>query len=429
MQGNALKAAAPVTEPFVVMAKPVGPRCNLECSYCYYLETKRFYKKTPHHFSMSDNLLEKYIRQYIEASPGPLVQFTWHGGEPMLAGLDFYRLAVELQKKYLPEGWTCWNNLQTNGILLDDEWCSFLADAHFDVGLSIDGTQWLHDECRKDHSGRGTYERAVRAVRCLQDHGIQPDLLCTVTSAIAKEPLAVYRSLRALNTGWLQFIPIVRRTADGRVTSDSVTGEEYGDFLCAVFDEWIYHDLGRLEVQLFAEMSLLWLGGTANLCWMAPTCGRVLIVEHDGSVYTCDHFVAPENRIGDIETSHLGGLIESPKQRQFGLDKQERLPSPCRSCNWLSICNGGCLKDRFAFTEDGEKGLNYLCNGLRQFFAHAERPLKKVIELRKRGLPPEQVMAELRAELLAKWRGVGRNDPCPCGSGRKAKNCCWLKRP
>ncbi|HEX3045079.1 MAG TPA: anaerobic sulfatase maturase [Bacillota bacterium] len=428
MPGDALKIGSTGSEPFVVMAKPVGPLCNMECSYCYYLETERFYKSS-HSFRMSDSLLEMYVSQYIAASPGPVVQFTWHGGEPTLAGLDFYRLAVDLQKQYLPEGWDCWNNLQTNGILLDDEWCSFLADAHFDVGLSIDGTQWLHDQYRKDRNDSGTYERAVAAVHRLQAHGIQPDLLCTVTSTTAKEPIAVYRALRDLNTGWIQFIPIVRFATDGQTTSESVTGKEYGDFLCTVFDEWIHHDLGRLDIQLFAEMALVWSGGNASVCWMAPTCGRVLIVEHDGSVYSCDHFVTPDNRIGAIETCPLGTLVDLPAQRRFGNDKQTRLPSQCRSCSWLAICNGGCLKDRFALAENGEYGLNYLCDGFRQFFAHAEQPLRQVMERRKRGFTPEAIMNELRAEALVRWRGVGRNDPCPCGSGRKAKHCCWSRRP
>lgn len=414
-------------QPFVVMAKPVGSQCNLECSYCYYLETGRF-TQSQHQFRMSDTLLERYIHQYITSSPGPVVQFTWHGGEPTLAGLDFYRLVLKLQKRYLPEGWSCWNNLQTNGILLDDEWCSFLADAHFDVGLSIDGTQWLHDKNRKDHSGSGSYERVVAAVRRLQSHGIQPDLLCTVTSETAKEPLAVYRALKDLNTGWIQFIPIVRLTADGHPTADSVTGKEYGDFFCAVFDEWIRHDLGRLDVQLFAEMALVWSGGNASLCWMAPTCGRVLIVEHDGSVYSCDHFVNPDHHIGDIESSHLSALVDSPVQRSFGNEKQTKLPLQCRSCSWIEICNGGCPKDRFALAENGEQGLNYLCTGLRQFYAHAEQPLMRVMQLRKQGLTTDAIMAELLAESQVRWRGVGRNDPCPCGSGRKAKHCCWSKR-
>lgn len=430
-------------EPFTVMAKPVGPRCNLTCSYCYYLETEDMYEgRLPP--KMSDALLETYIRQYIEASPGPVVSFTWHGGEPTLAGLDFYRKAVEFQRRYLPPGWSCWNNLQTNGTLLDDEWCSFLAEENFDVGLSIDGTPRTHDTYRKDHGGRGTHERVAAAARRLQAHGIQPDLLCTVTSTSAEEPVAIYRALRDLNTGWMQFIPIVRRDPDGRVTPDSVTPEGYGDFLCAVFDEWLKNDIGRLEIQQVAEMALVWSGGEANLCWMAPTCGRVLIVEQDGAVYSCDHFVSPEHRIGyigalsqgevsasaasEVATSSLGALVDSPVQRQFGLAKRDRLPQQCRACTWLAVCNGGCPKDRFATAEDGESGLNYLCAGLTKFFAHVEQPLKRIVELRRLGRAPAAIMAQLRAESQARWRGVGRNDPCPCGSGRKAKHCCWSKR-
>jgi uncharacterized protein len=415
------------TDPFTIMAKPVGPRCNLACSYCYYLETEGMYggELPP---KMSDGLLETYIRQYIEASPGPVVSFIWHGGEPMLAGLDFYRRAVELQRRYLPTGWKVWNNLQTNGILLDDEWCSFLADAHFDVGLSIDGNQSTHDTYRRDRGGRGTYERAAQAARRLKVHGIRPDLLCTVTSTAAQDPVAVYRALRDLDTGWMQFIPIVRRDADGRVTPDSVTPEGYGDFLCAVFDEWVRNDIGRLEIQQVAEMGLVWSGGSTNLCWMAPTCGRVLIVEQDGAVYSCDHFVTPEHHVGDIESSSLAELVDSPVQRSFADAKRDRLPRQCRACAWLDICNGGCPKDRFASTEDGQTGLNYLCDGLRRFFAHAEEPLRRIVELRRMGRTPAAIMAKLRAEAHARWRGVGRNDPCPCGSGRKAKHCCWDNR-
>jgi uncharacterized protein len=426
--GEIPRIAIPESKPFVVMAKPVGPVCNLECSYCYYLETAQFYINQ-HRFRMSDALLETYIRQYIAASPGPTVLFVWHGGEPTLAGIDFFHQAIELQKHYLPQGWTCWNNLQTNGILLDDEWCSFLAEAHFDVGLSIDGTRWLHDTYRKDHQGRGTYERVAAAIHRLQAHGVQPDLLCVVTSAIAKEPVNVYRTLRDFNTGWIQFIPIVRRTTNGQVTPDSVTGEAYGRFLCTVFDEWVHHDLGKMNVQFFAEMMLVWSGGNSNVCWMSPTCGRVVIVEHDGGVYSCDHFVSPEHRIGNIETSTLSELVDAQMQHRFGDDKRDLLPAQCHSCSWLMVCNGGCPKDRFEQAEDGKPILNYLCNGLRHFYAYTEKPLKKVIDRMRQGLSAEAIMEELHSDLLVLWRGIGRNDPCPCGSGRKAKNCCWSQRP
>ena len=421
MTTEALTAA----QPFTVMAKPVGSRCNINCSYCYYLKTPRS-EQNPVRPRMTDEMLERFIRQYIEASKGPIVSFVWHGGEPSLAGLEFYRSAVELQKRYLPEGWSCWNNLQTNGILLDDEWCAFLAEAGFDVGVSIDGAQTVHDRYRRDHNGNGTYQFARAAVQQLQGHGIQPDLLCTVTSAAAKAPLAVYKALRDLNTKWIQFIPIVRREL-GEITADSVTDEDYGEFLCTVFDEWALHDIGRLNVQLFAETARVWSGGSAGLCWMAPTCGRVLIVEQDGDVYSCDHFVTPEYHIGNIETSHLRELVDLPAQRVFGENKRDSLPAQCRSCEWLPVCYGGCPKDRFVITEDGEPGWNYLCSGLRRFFSYVQPAVKLVTTLNDRGQSPEAIMEHLRAQLAAIWKDVGRNDPCPCGSGKKAKHCCWSR--
>ena len=327
-----------------------------------------------------------------------------------------------------------WNNLQTNGILLDEQWCAFLADEHFDIGLSIDGTEWLHDKYRKDHRGSGTHERAAAAARRLRSHGIQPDLLCTVTSDAAKRPLEVYRALRELNTGWIQFIPIVRRefstpAAHGDVTPDSVSGRMYGEFLCAVFDEWVLHDLGRLEVQLFAETMRVWAGGSAGLCWMAPVCGRALIVERDGGVYSCDHYVVPAYRMGDIETADLGDLAHLPAQHRFGEEKRSSLPAQCRSCPWLTVCNGGCPKYRFIRSEDGEPGLNHLCEGLRRFFSYVQPAVNLVNALAKRGHTPKSIMSHLHTRLAPLWKGVSRNDPCPCRSGRKAKHCCWSKRP
>ncbi len=415
-------------EPFVVMAKPVGAHCNLECSYCYYATTGSANQNQNEKFRMSDSLLETYIRQYIEASPGPVISFTWHGGEPTLAGIDFYRQVVALQNRYLPQGFCCWNNLQTNGILLNDEWCSFLAEHHFDVGISIDGTEWLNDAFRRDHHDQGTYSRVVEAIKRLQAHGIQPDLLCTVNAETVKEPILVYRTLRELNTGWLQFIPIIRHTESGQVTEDSVTGDDYGRFLCTVFDEWMSHDLGRLEIQQVAEALLAWSGGVVSLCTMSPTCGRVLVVEQDGSVYSCDHFVAPDYRIGDITSSSLAKLVELPVQKQFGRNKIELLPSQCKACSWLSVCNGGCIKDRFILSENGESGLNYLCSGYKQYFSHIENPVRKMIELLNNGFSYDEIKISLQKEELAKWHNIGRNDPCPCGSGRKSKHCCLSNR-
>jgi uncharacterized protein len=350
---------------------------------------------------MTDGLLELFIRQYIEASEGPDVHIVWHGGEPTLAGLDFFRRAVELQKRYLPEGWSCRNNLQTNGVLLDERWCAFIAEERFDVGLSIDGAVHLHDQYRKDHGGSGSYQNAAAAIRCLQSHGVQPDLLCTVTSSAAREPLAVYHALRELDTGWIQFIPIVRRDSEGRLTQDSVTANGYGDFLCAIFDEWALNDIGRLDVQLFAEAARVWSGGEAGLCWMAPTCGRALIVEMDGGVYSCDHYVYPKYRIGNIETRALRDLVDLPVQVRFGDNKRDLLPDKCRACAWLAVCNGGCPKDRFVMEEDTTGcglSLNHLCSGLQQFFTHAHPIATQILRLARRGLSPSAIMAGSRGK-------------------------------
>ncbi|MCL2489233.1 MAG: anaerobic sulfatase maturase [Propionibacteriaceae bacterium] len=404
--------------PFSVMAKPVGSTCNLRCTYCYYLATPTMAPR------MSDAVLEAFISGYIAAGVGlqpdqTNINFVWHGGEPTLAGLDFYRRVVELQGRYLPKGWTAWNNLQTNGVLLDDQWCQFLADNRFDVGLSIDGTEWIHDKFRPDPRGRGSYDAAASAIRRLQAHGVQPDLLCTVTSTAADHPLEVYRNLRAFGTGWMEFIPIVVRDGTG-LTPESVTGEAYGRFLVEVFDEWALHDLGTTAVQLFAETANTLGGGAPGLCWLAPTCGRALVVEADGGVYSCDHFVRPRYRLGDV--GNLAALADSAAQQAFGQAKAD-LPDKCRDCPWLALCNGGCPKDRPG------NGINILCDGLTAFFARAVPELRTVVAMASNGYASPAIMDALRTARAEKWQGVGRNDPCPCGSGRKAKHCCWPKRP
>ncbi len=375
------------------MAKPVGPLCNLECSYCYYLNTEGSKSKHPQ-LQMSDDVLEEFIKQMIQTNPGPVVSFTWHGGEPTLAGLDFYRKAVALQKEYLPKNWTCWNNLQTNGINLDDEWCSFLAKEHFDVGISIDGTQTLHDHFRKDKKGQGSYHRVVESIHRLKKAGILPDLLCTVNSLTTKDPLGVYRTLRELNTGWIQFIPILIKNSDGTLASDSVDAKAYGEFLKVIFEEWIHHDLGVVDVQIFAETAIMWAGGSASVCWLAPTCGRVMVVERNGNVYSCDHYVSSQYYLGNIENSSLADLVDSPFQKQFGQNKREHIAQKCLSCPYLKVCNGGCPKDRI---DHGDlKGLNILCEGLYAFHEHAEKPLKELMRLRMQGLSPQEIMKQLR---------------------------------
>ena len=406
-------------KPFVLMIKPVGASCNMQCAYCYYLKTQT---GADRHAHMPQETLESLIRNYIESVPGPIVSFTWHGGEPTLAGLDFYREAVRLEKQYLPEGWECWNNLQTNGLLLDDEWCRFLREEHFDVGVSIDGTQMIHDLYRKDGQGEGTYQRVTENIRRLQQHGIQPDLLCTVTETTAQHGREVYLALRDLGTGWMQFIPIVQQ-------EQQVSPASYGSFLKDVFSAWIFHDLGRTQVQLFSEMGQVLRGGEASLCWMAPTCGNVLIAENDGSIFACDHFVDPEHRIGDLTKEPLSDILLVPEQQAFGNSKKEKLTQQCRQCPYLKYCGGGCLKDRFGVSEDGEQGQYYLCEGLYDFFGYAEPLLKKAAEGAGRGESPQQIMNALVQEERIKYRSVGRNDLCPCGSGKKFKACCQRRVP
>ena len=380
---------------FVVMAKPVGSLCNLRCAYCYYLDAGRRNGEEVQ-ARMTDDVLETLIRSHIEGNPGPALQFNWHGGEPLLAGLDFFRKAVELEKKYLPEGWECWNNIQTNGVLLTDEWCAFLAENHFDIGLSIDGCALVHDRYRKHPDGSGSYQEALRGAELLKKHGILPDLLCTVNSFTAKNAQAVYRGLRSLHTGWIQFIPIVVRFEDGSLSEESVTPAQYGRFLTEVFREWICHDLGRTDVQLFAETASSLAGVPANLCTMCETCGRVLIAEHDGSVFSCDHFVDPDHRIGNLMETPLKELADLPVQKAFGDAKRDTLTAKCRSCAYLSICHGGCLKDRFSVNEQGEEGQYYLCEGLKEYFDLAVPALRRCMDWSRQGTGADLIMSRMR---------------------------------
>ncbi len=381
--------------PLAVMAKPVGSRCNMRCAYCYYLE-KGKYSESRKQTCMSYSLLEKLIRQTVAASPGPVVSFTWHGGEPTLAGMDFYKKALELERKYLPRGWEAWNNLQTNGLLLNESWCRFLKENRFDVGLSIDGSARVHDANRRLLNGTGTFERVSASIRRLRHAGVEPDLLCTVNEVSQDKPLEVYRALRDTGCTWVQFIPVVIR-GDGGTAPGSVSPEGYGSFLTAVFDEWVRHDLGLLDVQLFAEMARIMAGGQASLCWMSPTCGHVLIAEEDGAVYSCDHFVDPEHRLGTLRDGSLARMAQGGFQRDFGLAKRESLTDECRACPYLRFCNGGCPKDRFGLSADGQSGQYWLCPGLKAFFAHAEPILKRVMALSAEGKTPPEIMAEMRS--------------------------------
>ncbi len=413
-------------EPFVVMAKPTGPICNLDCAYCYYLGTTDLFP-AGERYRMRDETLEAYVRSFIEAAPGPTVHFVWHGGEPTLAGRHFYHKALELQRYHLPKGWSCLNSLQTNGTLLDDDWCAFLAEHHFAVGISIDGPAALHDASRPDRHGGATHARAMRGYRLLREHGIDPDVLCTLNAVNVHHPREVYRFFLGERIRWLQLLPVVQRQPSGAVSDRSVPPEAMGAFLCTVFDEWVRHDVDRIGVQVFLESLSVLSGGQASLCTMAETCGRALALEHDGGVYACDHFVDPAHRLGDVGQHGLAAPLASPEQAGFGAAKSSGLTATCRDCPVRRLCQGGCPKDRFATAPDGEPGHNYLCLGYLRFFIHATPYLEQMAHLLRRGRPLAAIMGELAsAERAAEapWRLARRNDPCPCGSGRKLKQCC-----
>ncbi|MFZ5826537.1 MAG: anaerobic sulfatase maturase [Bacillota bacterium] len=409
--------------PFHVMAKPIGPICNIDCEYCYYLEKESLYPKGEN-FKMTEPALESYIRQFIANSPGPRVDFAWQGGEPTLMGLDFFQRVVALQKKHLPAGWSCTNAIQTNGTLLNDDWCRFFKEESFLVGLSVDGPAHLHDFYRKDKGGKPTHERVMRGLRLLQQHGVDFNILCVVNQANAAHPLDVYRFFKSVGVNWIQFIPIVEREGEAGVTDRSVSAAAYGEFLAAIFDEWVRHDVGKVFVQIFEECFTVWAGLPATLCIFAETCGRAMAMEHNGDVYACDHFVEPGYHRGNLHLIPLSEIVDSPEQLQFGLDKRDTLPAYCRTCEVRFMCNGGCPKDRFITTPDGEPGLNYLCAGFKRFFTHVDPYLRRMVALWQRGMSPALIMDEVRRADEARWAGVQRNDRCPCGSGKKYKACC-----
>jgi uncharacterized protein len=451
-------ASGPPRQGFHVMVKPTGPLCNLDCRYCFYLEKERLYPGASD-WTMPDEVLEAFVRDYIAAQDVPVVTFAWQGGEPTLLGLDFFRRVVGLQKRYA-DGRRIENALQTNGVLLDDEWAAFLAEQSFLVGLSIDGPRELHDRYRVDRGGAPTFDRVMRGIDVLKRNGAAFNTLTVVHRENARAPLDVYRFLKEAGSGFLQFIPIVERVnsasggiaarrkslrsdgnpprsslsepgvaGEGRVTAWSVAPSDWGDFLCAIFDEWLRHDVGRVFVQLFDVALESWYRGEASLCIFSETCGRALAVEHNGDLYSCDHYVFPAFRLGNITTTPVGDLVQAPAQRQFGEAKRDRLPAYCRSCEVRFACHGECPKNRFLRAPDGEPGLNYLCRGYKRFFAHIDSAMRFMADELAHERAPANVMAWARAiDRERQTASTGRNDPCPCGSGRKFKKCCGASR-
>jgi uncharacterized protein len=332
---------------------------------------------------MSDELLETYIRQYIEAQQIPQVTIAWQGGEPTLMGLEFFRLSIQYQQKYKHPKLIIQNTMQTNGTLLDDEWCKFFHKNNFLIGLSLDGPKDLHDAYRVDKSGNPTFDRVMKAARLLRKHKVDYNILTTVHAANADHPLDVYRFLRdEVKTSFIQFIPIVERDNDtgfqegDRVTDRSVKAEQYGRFLIAIFDEWVHKDVGRTYVQIFDVALAAWAGIPPGICAFSPTCGTAMAMEHNGDMYSCDHFVEPKFLLGNIREKHMAQLARSRKQRKFGQDKLDTLPGYCRQCEVCFVCNGECPKNRFIKTPDGELGLNYLCAGYKEFFRHIDGPMR-----------------------------------------------------
>ena len=356
---------------FQVFAKPVGSSCNLKCNYCYYTGRKELYPDA-RSFIMSDELLEKYINQHIEASGDEAVMFSWHGGEPTLAGIDFYKKAMHYQKKHLPSGRSALNGIQTNGTLINNEWCSFLADEGFLAGISIDGPGELHNHFRITPGGEHTLDRVLKGYELLQKHNIPTEIICVVNSQNAGFPLVVYDFFKQLDARYITFLPLVERldSSAAGVSSASVPAEKFGQFLISVFDEWMEKDIGRIKIQIFEEALRSAFNQDHTLCIFKVNCGGVPVVEHNGDFYSCDHYADRDHLIGNITQQTLAVMLDSPEQLSFGILKSETLPEYCANCSVKSMCNGECPKNRFISSPDGEPRLNYLCPGYKLFFTH-----------------------------------------------------------
>jgi len=368
-----------LSREFQVFAKPVGAACNMACAYCYYLE-KGNLSREGINFSMPVVLLEEYIVQHIEASTEELITFSWHGGEPTLAGLDFFQKIVEIQKRYCPKGRLIQNGIQTNGTLLDREWCRFLAEERFAVGVSLDGPRRYHDHHRYNQNGDSTFEKTMKGFNLLQEYGMDPEILCVVSAINVDFPLEIYRYFRSLGVKYLTFLPLVEREW-GSVTGasrDSVPAVAFGDFLVSVFDEWKRYDIGKIKVQIFEEALRTAFGQDHTLCIFRSTCGGVPVVEHNGDFYSCDHFVDEGHRLGNILETPLSILLDCPEQRAFGRAKLDTLPRYCLECTVRDMCGGECPKNRFIKSSAGDEGLNYLCSGYKKFFLHC-RPFVRTV--------------------------------------------------
>ena len=435
---DALKLRRP--NAFNVMLKPAGPSCNLNCTYCYYLEKSRLY---PHsaNLKMSDKILENFTRQFIEAHQVPVVTFTWQGGEPSLMGLDFFRKALAYQKQYAGEK-KIENSFQTNGTRLNDDWCKFFHDNNFLVGISIDGDEHVHDHYRKTFTGNPSFKRVMKGIDLLHKHSVEFNTLSVVNDYSSKFASETYRFLKKTGSGFLQFLPAVERISDdageklrlvapsytmgARVTEWSVRPTDFGKFLITIFDEWVRTDVARYYVQIFDTTLANYAGENPGLCVFNDTCGDALVMEHNGDLFSCDHFVYPEYFLGNITQKPLVDLVKSQEQFDFGINKRNSLPRYCLRCDVRFACHGECPKHRIIMSPDGEPGLNYLCEGYKMFFHHVKPYMEFMLKELQNKRPPANVMKWIRnrENQVIKPVEPGRNDPCPCGSGRKYKNCC-----
>lgn len=413
-------APARLGRPYHVLAKPTGPICNLDCSYCFFLSKEALYPGD--RFRMSDDVLAAYLGQLLASHPDGEVTVAWQGGEPTLMGVDFFRRSVELVEELRRPGQQVQHTIQTNGTLLTDEWCALLARHRFLVGLSIDGPPALHDAYRVDKRGEPTSAKVLEGLRLLQAHDVAVNVLCTVNRANQDHPLEVYRYFRDdLGLRHVQFIPIVERDNDtgfqegDTVTDRSVEPGAWGAFLTAVFDEWVVRDVGDVFVQMFDAALASWLGLPSTVCIFRETCGDALALEHNGDLYSCDHFVEPAHLLGNVLDTPMVELVASPQQVAFGRAKADTLPGQCRRCPVRFACNGECPKNRFLASVEGDPGLNYLCAGYYEFFTHIDGSMRLMAELVRSG--------RFADEIRQVFSSAGRNEPCPCGSGRKAKMC------
>jgi uncharacterized protein len=427
---------------FHVLTKPTGAICNLDCTYCFFLSKEALYPGSP--FRMTDETHEQYVRQLLESHRTEHVTIAWQGGEPTLMGLDFFRRTLELVDRHRRPGQVIEHTLQTNGTKLDEEWAAFFAERGFLIGLSMDGPADIHDAQRVDKGGKGTHDKVMRAARLLTAAGAEFNILCTVHQLNGDRGKEVYRFFRdEVGAAFMQFIPIIERATpelidvaeagwgdrvEGRplytqsgslVTSRSIGPRQYGDFLVDIFEEWVRRDVGSVYVQMFDVTLANFVGAPPSLCIHSETCGRGPALEHNGDLYTCDHFVEPAYKLGNIGQTHMLELVASPQMQQFGLDKRDRLPRTCRECEVRFACHGGCPKDRFRDDAYGEPGLNYLCAGFKRFFGHVTEPMRKMEALLRSGRAAAEIMYDYAAADAAR----GRNDECSCGSGRKFKRC------